>query len=184
MRLVVVVVCSAATGSTLQAIGTRRVAGVLARLACHVLGCWLGEALAEEGLAVLTGKAPGQVGTKGWCVFYNHETVPRHRTCCIAHHYSLCTAQLGVGHCVQFAQTSWLCIGHCRSLPPSSAAWDTAAAAHLARCIAEVAAAQSVDRQFKSPWAVEVSERLPQVWAGRGGGEGAPWKKGGTTQPA
>jgi hypothetical protein len=59
-------------------------------------------------------------------------------------------------------------VGHhcsliCRQLPPSSASWDAATAGHLARAIAEVAAGQAADAQFRSPWAVELAERMPQV---------------------
>jgi hypothetical protein len=55
------------------------------------------------------------------------------------------------------------CAPLCRHLPPSSASWDAAAAAHLARSIAELAAGQACDAQFRSPWAVELAERMPQV---------------------
>lgn len=50
-----------------------------------------------------------------------------------------------------------------RHLPPSAAAWDAAAAARLARSVAEVAAGQAADSNFRSPWAVELAERMPQA---------------------
>ncbi|WIA15770.1 hypothetical protein OEZ85_002385 [Tetradesmus obliquus] len=58
-----------------------------------------------------------------------------------------------------------------RHLPPSAAAWDAAAAARLARSVAEVAAGQAADSNFRSPWAVELAERMPQVNFGGGGAD-------------